>query len=110
MMYIIIFLCSVFIASLSQLLLKKSALKSYDSLIKEYMNPYVIIGYGMLFLSMFLTIFAYKGVDLKLGPVIESTSYLYVAILSAIFLKEKITHRKLLGLLVIFSGIVIFNL
>ena len=109
-MYMLIFFLSVLVASVSQILLKKSALKQYDSRIKEYVNPYVIIGYGMLFLSMLMTIYAYKGVDLKTGPVIEATGYLYVALLSYLFLKEKISNKKKIGLFMIVVGVVISNL
>lgn len=109
-MYIGIFLFSVLIASISQVLLKKSAMKQYDYKWGDYLNPYVICGYGLLFGSMFLTIFAYRGVDLKTGPVIESVSYIYVAVLSAIFLKEKINKRKKIGLIVIMIGVIISNL
>ena len=109
-MYIGIFLCSVFIASVSQVLLKKSAMKQYDYKFGDYLNFYVICGYGLLFLSMLLTIFAYRGVDLKTGPVIEATSYVYISVLSAIFLKEKITNKKKIGLLIIVIGVLVSNL
>ncbi len=109
-MYIGIFLLSVFIASISQVLLKKSAMKQYDYKFGDYLNPYVICGYGLLFLSMFLTILAYRGVDLKTGPVIEATSYVYVAVLSAVFLKEKVTNKKKMGLLIIVLGVLVSNL
>lgn len=109
-MYIGIFFLSVLVAAVSQVLLKKSAMKQYAHKWAEYLNPYVIIGYGLLFLSMFLTVIAYKGVDLKMGPVIESTSYFFVAVLSVIFLKEKINKRKALGLIVIILGVVVSSL
>jgi drug/metabolite transporter (DMT)-like permease len=109
-MYISIFFLSVLIASVSQVLLKKSAMKKYNYKFGDYLNPYVIIGYGLLFLSMMLTIFAYRGVDLKLGPVIEATGYLYIAFLGWIFLKEKISKKKLLGLFIIVLGIIISNI
>lgn len=109
-MYFIIFIASVFVASVSQILLKKSAMKQYHYRFGDYLNPYVIVAYGLLFLSMVMTIYAYKGVDLKTGPVIEATGYIFVAVLSAIFLKEKISNRKKLGLLVIVAGVVISNL
>ncbi|MDO4168049.1 MAG: EamA family transporter, partial [Eubacteriales bacterium] len=64
----------------------------------------------LLFFSMFLTIFAYRGVELKLGPVLEATSYLYVAVLSYIFLQEHISKRKKWGLVLIILGIVVSNL
>lgn len=109
-MYFIIFIASVFVASVSQILLKKSAMKQYHYKFGDYLNPYVIVAYGLLFLSMVMTIYAYKGVDLKTGPVIEATGYIFVAVLSAIFLKEKISNRKKLGLLVIVAGVIISNL
>lgn len=106
-LYVGIYLISVFIASCSQILLKKSALKKYDYKFGDYLNPYVICAYGMLFVSMVLTMFALKVVPLKLSPVIEATSYLYVAILSYIFLKEKISKKKAFSLTVILVGIVV---
>lgn len=109
-MYVAIFLGSVLIAAISQILLKKSAMKQYKDRLSEYLNPYVICAYGILFLSMLMTVFAYRGVDLKTGPVLDATSYLYIAVLSAIFLKEKISARKKIGLLVIVAGIIISNL
>jgi len=109
-MYIAIFFLSVLIASVSQILLKKSAMKQYAYKWQEYLNPYVIFGYGLLFLSMLLTVYGYKGVDLKTGPVIESTSYVFVAILSAIFLKERVSGKKKLGLLIIVIGVIVSNL
>ena len=109
-MYVAIFMASVFIAAVSQILLKKSAMKQYDYKFGDYLNAYVICAYGLLFLSMILTVYAYKGVDLKTGPVIEATSYIYVAVLSAIFLKEKISNKKKIGLLIIIVGILISNI
>lgn len=106
-MYVIIFLIAVFIASVSQILLKKSAMGHDGHRYREYLNPYVLTAYALLFLSMFVTIFAYKGVSLKTGPVIEAASYIYVAVLSSIFLKERISKRKKLGLIVIVAGIII---
>ena len=99
---------SVFVASCSQILLKKSAEKKYSSIIKEYLNWRVIVGYGMMFGSTILTIFAFKGLNYKEGPMIEALGYLFVMILSRIFLKEKITKNKVIGNALILLGIVIF--
>ena len=40
--YSCILLAGVFISAISQVMLKKSAMKSYDSKLKEYLNPMVI--------------------------------------------------------------------
>ena len=106
----ILYLLSVTVASLSQLLLKKSATKTHDSLLKEYLNPYVIAGYGLLFASMFLTILAFRGMDYKNGPVIESLGYVMVLLLSRIFFGERLTRKKNWGTLCILAGIAVFYL
>ena len=106
--FMLILLFSVLIASASQILLKKSTLKKYPTLIKEYLNPYVIIGYGMMVLSTILTILAFKGLDYKNGPIIESVGYLFVMLLSWKFLNEKITKKKVIGNILILIGIVVF--
>ena len=99
---------SVLIASFSQILLKKSAKKQYDSFLKEYLNPYVIIGYAMMVGSTILTILAYREVAYNNGPVIESLGYILIMFLSFIFFHEKITKKKLLGNLLILAGIFVF--
>ena len=101
-------LISVSIASVSQILLKKSALQKYDSVIKEYLNPWVIGGYGMLFLSMLMSVYAYSGVDFKNGPVIESLGNVFVPVLSWFVFGEKLSVRKMAGILCIMLGIMVF--
>ena len=101
---------SVVVASVSQVLLKKSALKKYDNVIKEYLNPYVIGGYGLLFGSMLLTVYAYSGMDYKNGPVIESLGNVFVLVLGYFVFRERISFRKILGIACIIAVIFIFNL
>lgn len=108
--YYVIMMLSTCVASFSQILLKKSAIKKYDSFIKEYVNPYVIIGYGMMFVSMVLTIVAYSGMEFKLVPVMESIGYVIVMFLSFVFFQEKITKKKVAGTILILAGVFIFNL
>lgn len=105
---ILILILSVIIASFAQILLKKSAAKTYSSPIREYLNVYVICGYGMMFLSMFITVLAYRGLDFSNVPVIESLGYVVVMLLSYLFFKEKITKRKILGMAVILLGIFVY--
>lgn len=106
--YVFLLIASVLIASCSQIILKKSALKEYSSIIREYLNVRVIVGYGMMFISTILTIFAFKGLDYKNGPIIESLGYIFIMFLSRIFLKEKITKKKIIGNSLILLGILVF--
>ena len=108
--WLLIFL-SVIISAFSQIILKKSAKKNYDSVIKEYLNPYVIVGYIMMFGATIFTILAYKfGLEYKSGPVIESLGYVLIMFLSLWFFGEKITKKKLLGNGLVILGIIIFYL
>ena len=109
-MGIAIFLGSVLVASISQIMLKKSADRKYDRWIDEYLNFRVIFAYGLFFISSLLTVYAYKFVPLSLGPVLEASGYVFVSVMGYFILKEKIGKRKFLGLVVIIAGIVIFNL
>jgi drug/metabolite transporter (DMT)-like permease len=107
--YILVMLLSVIIASISQVLLKKSAIKTYKSVIWEYVNPYVICGYGLLIVSMLLTVYAYSGMAYKNGPVIEAMGNVFVLIFGYFIFGEKISRRKLVGIGLIILGIIIFN-
>ena len=110
MKYIILFLAAVFISSVSQIMLKKSANKTYENKINEYINPWVIIAYVLFFGATLVNVIAYKYVPLSLGPILESSGYFFVTILGVIFLKEKVGKRKAFGLLIVLFGIIIFNL
>ena len=105
--YIIVFLLSVLISAISQTLLKISAYKEYESKIKEYLNFKVILAYAIFFISSLLTILAYRGVPLSMGPVLETTGYLWVSLLGHFVLKEKVSRRKVLGLAVIVCGVIV---
>lgn len=106
--YFMCMLLSVTVASVSQILLKKSAGRQYDSVIKEYMNLWVVGGYALLLLSMLLTLYSYSGLEYKNGPVIESLGNVLVMVLSYFVFGEKISLRKLIGLLCIMGGIAVF--
>lgn len=108
--YILVFIISVCISSTSQILLKKAASKNYENKINEYLNIFVISGYGLLFLSTILTMYAYKNVELSVGAVIETIGYIIVAVLSYVFLKEKITKNKIIGIILIILGVIICSL
>ena len=45
-----------------------------------------------------------------MGPILGTTEYVFVAILSYYLLKEKISKKKLIGLITIIIGVLIFSL
>lgn len=106
--YIILLILAVLVSSISQIILKKSASQKYKSVVKEYINPYVIIGYFLMVLSTVLVILGLKGVSYKEEPIIESLGYIFVMILSNKILGEKITKNKIIGNALILFGIFIY--
>lgn len=108
--YVIVFLVSVLISSISQVVLKTSAKQEHDNKLKEYLNPRVLFSYAMFFGATLLTTIAYRGVPLSLGPVLEATGYVYVAILGKLVLKEKFTVKKVIGNILIIVGILVCSI
>ena len=110
LIYICIYIFAVFISSVSQILLKKSAVKERQNWLIEYLNPMVILAYFLFFSSTLITIISYKVLPLSLGPVLESSGYLFVMVLSLSFLKEKFSKRKIVGITLIVIGITVFTI
>lgn len=101
----------VLCCSASQLLLKKSADGEHKNKIAFILNWKVVIAYGIFFVSIIINITALKhGVLLKDIPILEATGYVFVPILSFLFLKEKITKQTLLATSIIIVGIFVFYL
>ncbi len=97
----------ILISAVAQILLKKSSGREYESKIKEYLNPFVIISYSIFFIATFCSIFAYKEVPLSLGPILGAMEYIFVAVLSRVILKEKVSVKKAIGLAIIVAGVII---
>ena len=109
-LFSLIFIFGVFISSVSQIILKKAAQKEYPNKLREYLNARVIFAYIIFFGATLCSIWAYTVIPLSLGPILESAGYIFVAVLSWLFLKEKITKKKMLGLSIIIIGIIIYSL
>lgn len=108
-MYYLLVVLSVLVAAGAQMLLKQGAKKEYPSFLRQYLNPWVIGGYGIMGASLILNIFCLsRGVQVKEVSIIESFSYLFVPSFSWLFFKEKITWRKAAAIVVIMAGVVVF--
>lgn len=101
---------SGFVASMSQIMLKKSALKHYSNWIREYLNFWVIGAYFLLAASMFLNIIAYRGISYQTGIVMGALPYIFIIILEKIFFHKKINCKKVVGTCLIILGIFIYAL
>lgn len=108
-MYYIIVILSVFAAACAQMLLKQGARKNYVGFLRQYFNPWVICGYGIMLICMAMNIYAVsRGVQVKEISIIESLSYLFVPSMAFVVFKEKITWRKAGAILIIICGVILF--
>lgn len=111
MKYAWIALAVVFVAACAQMLLKQGARKGYSPWWRQYINPWVIGGYALLFATMVANIGCmHMGLQLKELSIIESMSYLFVPALSWWIFKEPINRRKALAIGIIIVGVVVFFL
>ncbi len=104
-------LTAVFISALSQLLLKKKANKSAgNTIIQKILNLPVVISYAIFFIATLLNTFAYRKLPLKYANLFDATGFIWVTLISVIFLKEKITKKKMIAMCLIIAGVAVYSL
>ena len=57
-----------------------------------------------------MSVFAYKKVPLSMGTILGSTSYLYVAAFGVLIFHEKLNFKKILGLVLIVAGVIVYSI
>ena len=109
MIYGLIALGIVFTAACAQMLLKQGTRKGYTPWWRQYINPWVISGYTVMFLAIVGNIWCmHKGLQLKDLSIIESMSYFFVPALSWCIFREPINRRKALAIGIIIIGVIVF--
>ena len=104
--FLFIMLGGTFFSAISQILLKQSANIQYSNPLREYLNWRVILAYFLFFGILLLNTWCYTKVDMRYGPVIDTAAYVFVLLLSKVILKEKITKKKIAGVILILIGAV----
>ena len=106
--YILVIVSAV-LGVLSQMMLKKSAKKRHASWWREYVNIWVIGGYGLMVVSLVVNLLAiYMGVLAQEVSIIECINYLLIPIAAWMCFGEKITKRKIIAIIIIMIGAVLF--
>ena len=108
--FILLLLFGSFLTAVSQILLKASANRQHKKSIYRFLNWRVIVSYMIFFGVLLLNIYIYTGIDLKYGSIINASSYLFVIVLSALIFKDRISLNKIIGNLLILSGIIIYTI
>ncbi len=107
----IIYVCLIIMTlmgSIASLFLKRAS--GSDGLKSLLVNPNLYIG-GMLYLfSAVLNIWILRFLDYSVVLPLTSLTYVWTMIVSYLVLKEKITGRKIAGVLLILVGAVIVSI
>ena len=110
--YYIAIISAIVLTSVAQLILKKAALvsnkKSFS--IFSYLNIYSVVSYALFVIVTLLNLYALKKIQVKEMVIFLPLTYLIIPIFSYLLFKEKIGKQHILGILVIITGIIIFNL
>ncbi|MGD0729278.1 MAG: EamA family transporter [Candidatus Micrarchaeaceae archaeon] len=108
--YLVIFLTLIaaLISSFSQLLFKKGIKKRLDSvyeILGLLLNKTVLIGLCGYLASFLIYLYVLSTSQLSIVFPIFASSFIFVTIISAVTLKEKVTLIRVVGVLLIFFGI-----
>ena len=76
-------------------------------LLKLLVNPWIISGVAAGFLALLCWMIAMTRFDLSFAYPFMSLAFVFVLILSAIFFHETVTIPKMIGVMLIVSGIII---
>lgn len=98
------------VGSFAPLLLKLGMLSKKVTIKNLLLNIKVISGIFLYFISSLFFVIALKGGELSVLYPFVAFGYIWVTINSRVFLKEKITNSKMIGIFFIFSGIIIIGL
>ena len=108
--YVLVFISSL-LGVASQMMLKHSARKNYPSWWREYINLWVIGGYGIMVLSLLINLWAiHIGVLAQEVSIIECINYLLIPLGAWWIFKEPITRRKMVAIGIIIVGVIVFFL
>ncbi len=108
-MMLLAFFCQC-LACASQMLLKLSARRKYDTKWKEYLNPFVMGGYALLGICLLLMLVCYRYLGYMQTVTIEPAGYVLVFLAGIVFFRERFTGKRFLGMLLILCGILLFHL
>ncbi len=99
----------------AQLLIKKGAGlipddKKVSLVIKGMLNKYIIMGAFVILIAPIFYLLALSRMELGVAFSFTGLNYVFVVMGAYIFYKENLTKYRLVGLMAIFLGIVIYNL
>jgi small multidrug resistance pump len=110
LVYYLLTLVIVVLTSIGHLLLKIAATRVSESGGRLYTHPISVVAYVLFAVVAFLSIYAMKGLDLKVFFALNSLTYICIPVLAYFVLRESFTRNKVIGVIIISIGVLLFNL
>lgn len=110
---IFITLIAALIASFSQLLFKRGTrrrMSSFMDLLRLAESKEAVVGGVGYLTSLAIYLFALSNAPLSIVYPIFASTFIFVALISFALLKEEMPARRVLGVLVVFAGILLVSL
>lgn len=107
-LYVVLLFCGCFVSAFAQVLLKKAALKSYPSFLRRYLNVYVFCGYALFCAVLMANVWLMKFLPLSVCSAVSESLPLVLSFFTGrFFFGEAVTRQKVIGGILIVSGIVL---
>lgn len=112
--YLVIFitLLAALIASFGQLLYKKGVPKRIEKIRHVHSilkNRYIWLGGAAYLVSLAIYLYALQYAPLSVAYPVFASSFIFIALVSALVLKERLSYLRMLGILLVFAGIVVVS-
>ena len=107
-MFYLLLLFNAFLSAVSQVLLKKSAIKKYENVLLQYLNPYVISAYIIFAVVLVINIIVMRHISVSEVSIFSEAAPLVISLFFGyIFFGERISKMKIISSLIIVIGIFI---
>lgn len=108
MIYFIILIFMTLCGAVASLFLKRAS--GTEGILKMFLNIYLYIGGGMYLVSAVLNVYILRYLDYSVVLPLTSITYIWTMVLSYMILKEKITIKKITGVILILIGAVFVSI
>lgn len=102
MIYLVLVLLMTFMGAIASLFLKRAS--GSDNFVKMLTNVNLYIGGFIYITAAFINIFVLKFLDYAVVLPLTSITYIWTMVLSYLILREKITKKKIVGVILILLG------
>ncbi|WP_160683827.1 EamA family transporter [Clostridium sp. C2-6-12] len=108
MLFFILLIIMTMMGAVAALFLKKAS--EFKSLKHLAFNKNLYIGGGLYFLSAILNIYILRSLEYSIVLPLTSITYIWTMIISYFILKEKVTTKKIFGIIFIFFGALLITI